>query len=145
VVEIKLNVVELKLDCLIDEMRFLKLHTIAFDTACVGSRRILAEQTTGPSIEEDMALATRDLPTSKPRVEQSPYKFSFEIYRRSIVRSRPSELADATMGSTRPHSASIQKSNTERYRRRRLEISSFLIEGLIEALRLGTVQACVAT
>jgi len=32
VVEIKLNVVELKLDRLIDEMRFLRSHTIAFDT-----------------------------------------------------------------------------------------------------------------
>ena len=30
--EIKLNVVELKLDRLIEEMRFLKSHTIAFDT-----------------------------------------------------------------------------------------------------------------
>jgi len=30
--EIKLDVVELKLDRLIDEMRFLKSHTIAFDT-----------------------------------------------------------------------------------------------------------------
>ena len=29
--EIKLNVVELKLDRLIEEMRFLKSHTIAFD------------------------------------------------------------------------------------------------------------------
>jgi hypothetical protein len=48
-----------------------------------------------------MALATHDLPTSKPWVEQSPYKFSFEIYRRSIVRLRPSKLADAIMGSTR--------------------------------------------
>ena len=32
--EIKLNVVELKLDRLIEEMRFLKSHTIAFD-ACL--------------------------------------------------------------------------------------------------------------
>jgi len=31
VVEIKLDMVELKLDRLIDEMRFLKSHTIAFD------------------------------------------------------------------------------------------------------------------
>jgi len=30
--EIKLNVVELKLDRLIEEMRFLRSHTIAFDT-----------------------------------------------------------------------------------------------------------------
>ena len=30
--EIKLDTVELKLDRLIDEMRFLKSHTIAFDT-----------------------------------------------------------------------------------------------------------------
>jgi len=29
-------------------------------------------------IEEDMTLSIRDLPTSKPWVEQSPYKFSFE-------------------------------------------------------------------
>ena len=32
VVGIKLDMVELKLDRLIDEMRFLKSHTIAFDT-----------------------------------------------------------------------------------------------------------------
>jgi hypothetical protein len=32
VVEIKLDMIELKLDRLIDEMRFLKSHTIAFDT-----------------------------------------------------------------------------------------------------------------
>ena len=31
VVEIKLDMVELKLDRLIDDMRFLKSHTIAFD------------------------------------------------------------------------------------------------------------------
>ena len=31
VVEIKLDMIELKLDRLIDEMRFLKSHTIAFD------------------------------------------------------------------------------------------------------------------
>jgi len=31
VIEIKLDMVELKLDRLIDEMRFLKSHTIAFD------------------------------------------------------------------------------------------------------------------
>jgi hypothetical protein len=31
VVEIKLNMIELKLDRLIEEMRFLKSHTIAFD------------------------------------------------------------------------------------------------------------------
>ena len=36
VAEIKLNVVELKLDRLIDEMRFLRLHTIAFDTRLRG-------------------------------------------------------------------------------------------------------------
>ena len=32
VAEIKLNMIELKLDRLIEEMRFLKSHTIAFDT-----------------------------------------------------------------------------------------------------------------
>ena len=32
VIEMKLDMVELKLDRLIDEMRFLKSHTIAFDT-----------------------------------------------------------------------------------------------------------------
>jgi len=32
VAEIKLDMIELKLDRLIDEMRFLKSHTIAFDT-----------------------------------------------------------------------------------------------------------------
>jgi hypothetical protein len=36
VVEIKLDMVELKLDRLIDEMRFLKSHTIAFDTRMRG-------------------------------------------------------------------------------------------------------------
>ena len=36
VVEIKLNVVELKLDRLIDEMRLLKSRTIAFDTRLRG-------------------------------------------------------------------------------------------------------------
>jgi hypothetical protein len=36
VAEIKLNVVELKLDRLIDEMRFLRSHTIAFDTRLRG-------------------------------------------------------------------------------------------------------------
>jgi len=36
VVEIKLNVVEFKLDRLIDEMRFLKSHMIAFDTRLRG-------------------------------------------------------------------------------------------------------------
>ena len=35
-IEIKLNVVELKLDRLIDEMRFLKSHTTAFDTRLRG-------------------------------------------------------------------------------------------------------------
>jgi hypothetical protein len=36
VAEIKLDMVELKLDRLIDEMRFLKSHTIAFDTRMRG-------------------------------------------------------------------------------------------------------------
>jgi hypothetical protein len=36
VVEIKLDMIELKLDRLIDEMRFLKSHTIAFDTRLRG-------------------------------------------------------------------------------------------------------------
>ena len=36
VIEIKLDMVELKLDRLIDEMRFLKSHTIAFDTRLRG-------------------------------------------------------------------------------------------------------------
>jgi hypothetical protein len=36
VVEIKFDMVELKLDRLIDEMRFLKSHTIAFDTRMRG-------------------------------------------------------------------------------------------------------------
>ena len=36
VVEIKLDMVELKLDRLIDKMRFLKSHTIAFDTRMRG-------------------------------------------------------------------------------------------------------------
>jgi hypothetical protein len=35
-VEVKLDMVELKLDRLIDEMRFLKSHTIAFDTRMRG-------------------------------------------------------------------------------------------------------------
>jgi hypothetical protein len=35
-IEIKLNRVELKLDRVIDEMRFLKSHTIAFDTRLRG-------------------------------------------------------------------------------------------------------------
>ena len=34
VIEMKLDMVELKLDRMIDEMRFLKSRTIAFDTAC---------------------------------------------------------------------------------------------------------------
>jgi hypothetical protein len=42
VVEIKLNVVELKLDRLIDEMRFLKLHTIAFGTRLRGIEAYLS-------------------------------------------------------------------------------------------------------
>jgi len=36
VAEIKLNMIELKLDRLIEEMRFLKSHTIAFDTRLRG-------------------------------------------------------------------------------------------------------------
>jgi len=36
VAEIKLDMIELKLDRLIDEMRFLKSHTIAFDTRMRG-------------------------------------------------------------------------------------------------------------
>ena len=36
VAEIKLDIIELKLDRLIDEMRFLKSHTIAFDTRMRG-------------------------------------------------------------------------------------------------------------
>jgi hypothetical protein len=36
VIEIKLDMVELKLDRLIDEMRFLKSHTIAFGTRLRG-------------------------------------------------------------------------------------------------------------
>jgi hypothetical protein len=35
-VELKLDMIELKLDRLIDEMRFLKSHTIAFDTRMRG-------------------------------------------------------------------------------------------------------------
>jgi hypothetical protein len=36
VIEIQLEMIELKLDRLIDEMRFLKSHTIAFDTRMRG-------------------------------------------------------------------------------------------------------------
>jgi hypothetical protein len=36
VIEMKLDMIELKLDRLIDEMRFLKSHTIAFDTRMRG-------------------------------------------------------------------------------------------------------------
>ena len=36
VAEIRLDMIELKLDRLIDEMRFLKSHTIAFDTRMRG-------------------------------------------------------------------------------------------------------------
>jgi hypothetical protein len=64
-----------------------------------------------------MILSIRDLPTSKPWVGQSPYKFSFETLPQ-VYRAIASVLADAIMGSIRPHSASIRKSDTERYRRK---------------------------
>ena len=56
-VEIKLNVVELKLDCLIDEMRFLKLHTIAFPSAGRAGAGIQKQRTNG---EKTMAMKGKD-------------------------------------------------------------------------------------
>ena len=58
VVGIKLDMVELKLDRLIDEMRFLKSHTIAFDTRMRGIEAYLkASEASEPSEQQ---------PESKP-------------------------------------------------------------------------------
>ena len=62
VAEIKLDMVELKLDRLIDEMRFLKSHTIAFDTRMRGIEAYL--KASEPSEQQPESKSTPWLATA---------------------------------------------------------------------------------
>src|SRR5215471_8030875 len=57
VAEIKLDIIELKLDRLIDEMGFLKSHTIAFDTRMRGIEAYLK-----PSEPSEQQLESKSTP-----------------------------------------------------------------------------------
>jgi hypothetical protein len=61
-VGIKLDMVELKLDRLIDEMRFLKSHTIAFDTRMRGIEAYL--KASEPSEQQPESKSTPWLATA---------------------------------------------------------------------------------
>ena len=62
VVGIKLDMMELKLDRLIDEMRFLKSHTIAFDTRMRGIEAYL--KASEPSEQQPKSKSTPWLATA---------------------------------------------------------------------------------
>ena len=65
VAEIKLNVVELKLDRLIDDMRFLKSHTIAFDTRLRGIKVYLKPSERQPESKPTPWLAAAASATAR--------------------------------------------------------------------------------
>jgi hypothetical protein len=64
-IEIKLNVVTLKLDRLIDEMRFLKSHTIAFDTRLRGIEAYLKPSERQPESKSTPLLAAAASATAR--------------------------------------------------------------------------------
>ena len=64
-VEIKLNVVELKVDRLIDEMCFLKSHTIAFDTRLRGIEAYLKPSERQPESKSTPWLAAAASATAR--------------------------------------------------------------------------------
>src|SRR2546428_7512381 len=77
-IEIKLDMVELKLDRLIDEMRFLKSHTIAFDTRLRGIEAYLKPSepsASGMTSDGRLLLTPKVIAAVDGRIGVAPFAF----------------------------------------------------------------------